>query len=69
MLPQQTSPGEEVLDLLPPPGGEVLDDDNVVVLCECVCKVGTDEAGPAGDDGAHEEVMLSAGLALSEWGR
>ena len=26
------------------------------------------QAGPAGDDGAHEEVMAGAGLALSEWG-
>jgi len=25
--------GEEVLDLLPPAGGEVIDDDDVVVLC------------------------------------
>jgi hypothetical protein len=39
------------------PGGEVIDGDDVVVLCECLCKVGTDEAGPAGDDVAHEEVM------------
>jgi hypothetical protein len=30
---------EEVLDVLPPPSGEVVDDDDVVVLCECVCKV------------------------------
>jgi len=25
--------GEEVLDVLPPAGGEVIDDDDVVVLC------------------------------------
>jgi len=30
---------EEVLDVHPPAGGEVIDDDDVVVLCECVCKV------------------------------
>ena len=39
------------------PGGEVVDDDDVVVLCRGICKVRTDEAGPAGDDVAHEEVM------------
>jgi hypothetical protein len=33
MLPRQTSPGEEVLDLLPPAGHEDVDDDDVVVLC------------------------------------
>ena len=33
MLPRQTSPGEEVLDVLPAPGREVIDDDDVVVLC------------------------------------
>jgi hypothetical protein len=27
---------EEVLDVLPPAGGEVIDDDDVVVLCEGV---------------------------------
>ena len=56
---------EEVLDVLPPPGGEVVDDGDVVVLCqvrpvagrelehrrcECLCKVGADKPGPAGDD-------------------
>jgi hypothetical protein len=45
---------EEVLDLLPPPGGEVIDDYDVVVLCQGVGKV---RAGPAGDDGAHEGSM------------
>ena len=25
--------------------------------CDCVCKVRADEAGPAGDDVAHEEIM------------
>ena len=41
-----------------------------MVLCECVCKVRADEAGPAGDDVAHEEVMAAAGLGVSElnWG-
>jgi hypothetical protein len=28
-----------------------------VVLCQGVCKVRADEAGPAGDDVAHEEFM------------
>ena len=52
---------EEVLDVLPPPGGEVVDDGDVVVLCqvrpvagrelehrrcECLCKVGADEPAP-----------------------
>ena len=41
----------------PPAGGEVVDDDDVVVLCERVCKVRADEAGTAGDDVAHEEFM------------
>ncbi len=49
---------EEVLDILPAPGGEVVDDDDVVVLCQCLCKVRADEAGAAGDDVAHEESML-----------
>jgi len=77
MLPDERHPGaiEEVLDVRPPPGGEVVDDDDVKVLCQmrcsigteqehrqgarcdCVCKVRADEAGPAGDDVAHEEVM------------
>jgi len=48
------------------PGGEVVDDDDVVVLCQGVCKVGADEAGPAGDDVAHEEVTLGGCLGLSE---
>ena len=43
---------------LPAPGGEVVDDDDVVVLCQCLCKVRADEAGAAGDDVAHEESML-----------
>ena len=30
---------EEVLDVFPPAGGEVVDDDDVVVLCQGVCKV------------------------------
>jgi len=58
---------QEVLDVLPPPGGEVVDDDDVVVLCQGIRKVRADEAGPAGDDIAHEEFTLSAGLGLSEW--
>ena len=45
---------QEVLDVFPPPGGEVVDDDDVVVLCQRICKVRADEAGPAGDDVAHE---------------
>jgi hypothetical protein len=48
------------------PGGEVVDDDDSVILCQGVCKVRADEAGPAGDDVAHEEFTLSAGLGLSE---
>ena len=48
---------QEVLDVFPPPGGEVVDDDDVVILCQGVGKVRADEAGPAGDDVAHEEVM------------
>ncbi len=39
------------------PGGEVVDDDDVVILCQGVGKVRADEAGPAGDDVAHEEFM------------
>jgi len=27
--------------------------------CDCVCKVRADEAGPAGDDVAHEEFMAA----------
>ena len=38
-------------------GGEIVNDDDVVILCQGVCKVRADEAGPAGDDVAHEEVM------------
>ena len=60
---------EEVLDVHPPPGGEVVDDDDVVVLCQRIRKVRADEAGPAGDDVAHEEFTLSAGLGLSELNR
>ena len=45
---------QEVLDVLPPAGGEVVDDDDVVMLCQGVCKVRADEAGAAGDDVAHE---------------
>jgi len=39
MLPDERHPGvtEEVLDVLPPPGGEVVDDGDVVVLCQGVC--------------------------------
>jgi hypothetical protein len=50
---------EEVLDVFPPPGGEVVDYDDVVVLCQRICKVRADEAGPAGDDVAHEEFMAA----------
>ena len=57
---------EEVLDVFPPPGGEVVDDDDVVILCQGVCKVRADEAGPAGDDVAHEEIMRWGGLGVSE---
>ena len=32
------------------------------------CLQGLSQAGPAGDDGAHKEVMAGAGLGLSEWG-
>ena len=46
-----------MLDVLPPPSGEVVDDDDVMVLCQRICKVRADEAGPAGDDVAHEEGM------------
>jgi len=59
----------EVLDVHPPPGGEVVDDNDVVVLCQGVGKVRADEAGPAGDDVAHEESMAGTGLALSESNR
>ena len=72
MLPSDEGhPGmiQEVLDVLPSPGGEVVDDDDVVVLCQRVCKVRADEAGPAGDDVAHEESMMGGGLGLSEWGQ
>ena len=46
-----------MLDVFPPAGGEVVDDDDVVVLCQGVRKVRADEAGTAGDDVAHEEIM------------
>jgi len=36
------------------------------VRCERVCKVRADEAGPAGDDVAHEEIMRWGGLGVSE---
>ena len=48
---------QEVLDVYLPPGSEVVDDDDVVVLCQGIRKVRADEAGPAGDDVAHEEIM------------
>ena len=48
------------------PGGEVVDDDDVVMLCQGVGKVRANEAGAAGDDVAHEEFTLSGGLGLSE---
>jgi len=51
---------QKVLGVHPPPGGEVVDDGDVVVLCQGVCKVRADEAGPAGDDVAHEESMMGA---------
>ena len=60
---------QEVLDVFPPAGGEVVDDDDVVVLCQGVCKVRADEAGLAGGDGAHEKFTLRGGLGLSEWCR
>ena len=60
---------QEVLDVFPPAGGEVIDDNDVVVLCQGVGKVRADEAGPAGDDVAHEEFTLRGCLALSEWCR
>jgi len=53
---------EEVLDVFPPPGGEVVDDDDVVILCQGVGKVRADEAGTAGDDVAHEEVLVVRAL-------
>ena len=60
MLPDECHPTmvEEEFDVLPPPGGEVVDDGDVVVLCqvrptagqelehrrcECLCKVGADK--------------------------
>jgi hypothetical protein len=55
-----------VLDVHPSPGGEVVDDDNVVVLCQGIYKVRADEAGPAGDDVAHEESMVGGGLGFSK---
>jgi hypothetical protein len=58
---------EEVLDVFPPAGGEVIDDDDVVVLCQGIRKVRADEAGTAGDDVAHEESMMGDGLGLSKW--
>ena len=69
MLPDERHPGmiQEVLDVHPPPGGEVVDDGDVVMLCQGVCKVRADEAGPAGDDVAYEETMLGGGLGVSEW--
>jgi hypothetical protein len=39
MLPSMNVTIGEVLDLRPSPGGGVLDDDNVVVLCQGICKV------------------------------
>ncbi len=58
-----------MLDGHPPAGGEVVDDDDVVILCQGVGKVRADEAGTAGDDVAHEEFTLSAGLGVSELNR
>ena len=52
---------EEVLDVHPPPGGEVVGDADIVMLCQGVCKVRADEAGPAGDDVTHEESMIGGG--------
>jgi len=37
---------EEVLDVFPTPGGEVVDDDDVVVLCRSLCKVRARPAPP-----------------------
>ena len=37
---------EEGLNVFPTPGGEVVDDDDVVVLCEGVCKVRARPAPP-----------------------
>ncbi len=48
------------------PGGEVVDDDDSVILCQGVCKVRADEAGPAGDDVAHEEIWARGRLGVSE---
>ena len=36
----------EVLDVFPPSGGEVVDDDDVVILCQGVCKVRARPAPP-----------------------
>jgi len=32
------------------------------------CLQGSSQAGPAGDDGAHEESMTETGLGFPEWG-
>jgi len=45
---------EEVLNVHPPPGGEVVDDNDVVILRQGIREVGADEAGAAGDDVTHE---------------
>ena len=53
----------EVLDVHPAgSGGEVVDNDDVMVLCQRIWEVRAGEAGPAGDDVAHEESMLGGGL-------
>jgi hypothetical protein len=68
MLPRQTSPGAEVLDLLPAPGGEAVDDDDVVVLCQGIRKVRAKPAPPVAME-RMKRLWRWGRLGVSEWCR
>jgi hypothetical protein len=56
---------EEGLNVFPTPGGEVVDDDDVVVLCRSLCKVRAKPAPPVTMERMNM-TMPAAGLGLSE---
>ena len=57
---------QKVLDVLQPPGGEVVDDDDVVVLCQGVCKVRAKPAPPVTME-RMKSLWRWRRLAVSEW--
>lgn len=56
---------EEVLNIHRLPSGESVDDDDIVIACPSLCRVGADETVPAGDNVAAWRSNSGAGLGLS----